>query len=83
MTNHHPCIRQLESLHVSDGRTEMDHHSETCVVCDNLLVIDYLNQSVSVNSYDANLPSFSKRIVNTALAYDDPEMGKTSVFKVN
>ena len=67
-----------------DTRTELDSHSDTCVVGKNALIVHDYDRKVNVAGYDPNQPTAqSLRIVSADLAFDDPNSGEVIILVLN
>ena len=59
------------SLQITQHRTELDSHADTCTVGQNTLITHVHNRHVNVHAYDPSLGSQQNmNIVNVAVAYD-------------
>ena len=71
------------NLIVSQHRTELDSHADTCTVGKNALITHIHNRSVTVHAYDPSLGTQQdKSIVNAAVAYDCPHTGEILICKL-
>ena len=69
---------------MSQHRTELDSHADTCTVGKNSLITHVHNRQVNVHAYDPSLGSQQDMsIVNAAVAYDCPHTGEVLIFKIN
>ena len=69
---------------ITDSFTDLDSHSDTCVVGRNALVIDDYDRTVSVSGFHQSLGTMNdRRIVSAAIAYIRPENGEMIILIVN
>jgi len=77
-------IGGLASFVSTETRSELDTHADTCVVGKHCLIFHDFERPVGVTGFD---PSSGERpglpTVSAALAYDDPESGKTIILVVH
>ena len=72
------------SLQLSQHKTELDSHADTCTIGKHALITHVHNRNVNVHAYDPSLGSQQNmRIVNAAIAYDCPHTGEVLIFKIN
>ena len=72
------------SLSLSQHKTELDSHADTCTVGKNALITHIHNRNVNVHAYDPSMGSKQNMsIVNAAVAYDCPHTGEVLIFKIN
>ena len=72
------------TINLSQSRTELDSHADTCTVGRNALITHVHNRRVNVHSYDASLGcQRDMQIVNAALAYDCPLTGEIFISNIN
>ena len=70
-------------LIISQYKTELDSHADTCSVGINVLIIHIHNRHVNVYAYDPSLGSQQDvSIVNAAIAYDCPHAGEVLILKL-
>ena len=66
------------------SRTELDIHSDTCVVGNNCLVIHEYERYVTVTGYDPKQGSVKDlKVVGAVIAYDCPHMGEVIIIRIN
>ena len=69
---------------ITDSFTDLDSHSDTCVVGRNALVIDDYDRTVCVSGFHQSLGTMNDRhIVSAAIAYIRPENGELIILVVN
>jgi hypothetical protein len=67
-----------------EGRTELDSHTDACVVGKNAMVFHETHQYVQVSPFSDSLGMLSHvPIVSATVAYDDYEIGETIVLKIH
>jgi len=72
------------SVNVTQSRTELDSHADTCTVGKNALITHVHNRQVNVHAYDPTMGSQQNMsIVNAAVAYDCPHTGEVIILKIN
>ena len=72
------------SVNVTQSRTELDSHADTCTVGKNALITHVHNRLVNVHAYDPTMGSQQNMsIVNAAVAYDCPHTGEVIILKVD
>ena len=68
------------SINLSQSRTEMDSHADTCTIGKNALITHVHNRNVNVHAYDSSMGSQQNMsIVNAAAAYDCPHTGEVII----
>ena len=68
---------------VVETKMELDSHSVTCVAGDHFLIVHDYNRTVNVFRYGSKVGSNHACIVNTALAYTEPEIGQVVILLIN
>ena len=69
---------------LTESYTELDSHSDTCVVGKHALIIHDYDRPVNVSGFDKSLGSVNdRRIVSAALAYDRLDNGETIMLIIN
>ena len=72
------------NFNIVELSTELDSHTDTCVVGKNCLIVQEFDRCVSVTGYAPALGSQNERqIVTAALAYDCPDNGETVILVIH
>ena len=72
------------TVNISQSRTELDSHADTCTIGKNALITHVHNRNVNVHAYDPSMGSQQNMsIVNAAVAYDCPHTGEVLILKIN
>ena len=77
------------SVQLSNIRTELDSHADTCTVGNNAFIthiheINGIPKKVNVHAFDTTLGSVKDiQVVNADVAYDCPHTGAVLIFKIN
>eukprot|EP00957_Ditylum_brightwellii_P138780 10578742-Ditylum_brightwellii.AAC.1 len=67
-----------------ESSTELDSHTDTCVVGKNCLIVQEFDRYVSVTGYDPALGSQNERqIITASFAYDCPDNGETTMLIIH
>jgi hypothetical protein len=74
---------KLEADQITETTVELDSHADTSVLGkDALIFLDY-DRPVIVEAYDPRLGSAEYCTVSGAVAYDDPQTGRTLLLVIN
>ena len=70
------------SVNITQSRTELDSHTDTCTIGKNALITHVHNRHVNVHVYDPSMGSQQNMsIVNATVAYDCPHTGEVIILK--
>ncbi len=76
-------VKSLDGSRKSKIPVELDSHTDTSVIGSNVLVLHDHKCYVDVFVYDSKSRHKNNTTVDTAVVYDDPQTGDTSVLLIN
>ena len=69
---------------ITEHRTDLDSHADTCLVGKNAVILEELDRYINISGFDPRKGKANDlRIVNAAVAFDDPETGQPYILRVN
>ena len=78
-------LRTISMVNIHKDRSELDSHTDTCVIGKNALITHDFNRPVSTTGYDQSQGTIHRNMktVSAALAYDCPRTGQVIILMVN